>query len=208
MVAILARQAPSFSEEKEAKRLLIPGSGRWHRQGPQSRKSFLVLFFKKNCLLRTQKGPPMDAPKFIASGGGAGYAPRAPGTFGSLVGLIIGGVLLHFGHAPLLISIMLVSGAGLWAINQVGGGDDAGWIVIDEIAGQMIAVLALPYVSLAGLVLAFGLFRLFDITKWGPIGILDRRHDALGVMGDDWVAGGFAFICVFVILLLFPGPHG
>ncbi len=149
----------------------------------------------------------MDLPRFIASGGGAGYAPQAPGTYGSLVGLIIGGILLYFGHGPLLLAILLASAGGVWAINQVGGGDDAGWIVIDEVAGQMIAVLALPYLSLAGLVLAFALFRLFDITKWGPIGILDRRHDAWGVMGDDWVAGIFAGLCVFIILFLFPGRH-
>jgi phosphatidylglycerophosphatase A len=149
----------------------------------------------------------MDLPRFIASGGGAGYAPKAPGTYGSLVGLIIGGILLHFGHGPLLAAILLASAGGVWAIHQVGGGDDAGWIVIDEVAGQMIAVLALPYFSLAGLVLAFALFRLFDITKWGPIGILDRRHDAWGVMGDDWVAGIFAGLCVFVILFLFPPRH-
>lgn len=149
----------------------------------------------------------MDLPRIIASGGGAGYAPRASGTFGALVGLVIGAALLFFGHGPLLVGIVLVSTAGIWAINQVGGADDAGWIVIDEIAGQMIAMLALPYVSLAGLVLAFALFRLFDITKWGPIGMLDRRHDAWGVMGDDWVAGLFASLCVFVILFLFPGRH-
>jgi phosphatidylglycerophosphatase A len=149
----------------------------------------------------------MDLPRFIASGGGAGYAPKAPGTYGSLVGLIIGGILLYFGHGPLLLAILLASAGGVWAINQVGGGDDAGWIVIDEVAGQMIAVLALPYLSLTGLVLAFALFRLFDITKWGPIGILDRRHDAWGVMGDDWVAGIFACLGVFIILFLFPGRH-
>jgi phosphatidylglycerophosphatase A len=149
----------------------------------------------------------MDLPQLIASGGGAGYAPRAPGTYGSLVGLILGSILLYFGHGPLVVGILIVSAGGVWAIGQVGGADDAGWIVIDEVAGQMIALLALPYLSLAGLVLAFALFRLFDITKWGPIGMLDRRHDAWGVMGDDWVAGCFAFVSVFVILLLFPGRH-
>jgi phosphatidylglycerophosphatase A len=149
----------------------------------------------------------MDLPRLIASGGGAGYAPRAPGTYGSLVGLIIGSGLLYFGHGPLVVAILIVSAGGVWAINQVGGGDDAGWIVIDEVAGQMIALLALPYFSVAGAVLAFALFRLFDITKWGPIGFLDRRHDAWGVMGDDWVAGVFAFLCVFLILFLFPGRH-
>jgi phosphatidylglycerophosphatase A len=146
----------------------------------------------------------IDIPKFIASGGGAGFAPLAPGTFGSLLGLVLGAVALHFGHGTLLLCVLLVSAAGVWAVRRVGGADDASWIVIDEIAGQMIALLALPYVNLRGLFLAFVLFRLFDITKLGPIGHLDRRHDAWGVMGDDWVAGAFAFICVAVILLLFP----
>ena len=146
----------------------------------------------------------MDLPRLIASGGGAGYAPGAPGTAGSLVGLAIGAVLLHFGHGVLLLGALAVSGAGVWAVNRVGGGEDPGWIVVDEIAGQMIALLALPYLSLPGLFLAFALFRLFDITKLGPIGLLDRRHDALGVMGDDWIAGVFALICVAAILFLFP----
>jgi phosphatidylglycerophosphatase A len=147
----------------------------------------------------------MDMPRLIASGGGAGYAPWAPGTFGSLAGIVAGAALLHFGHFPLLLAILLVSAAGIWVIPHLGGAGDAGWIVIDEIAGQMIAVLALPCVSLPGLILAFALFRLFDITKLGPIGWADRRHDAWGVMGDDWIAGAFAGICVFLILLLFPG---
>src|SRR5271156_5456321 len=110
---------------------------------------------------------PMDLPRLIASGGGVGFAPQAPGTFGSVVGLVLGGVLLHFGHGPVLVAILLVSAAGVWAIRQLGDVGDAGWIVVDEVAGQLIAVLALPYVTLAGLVLAFALFRLFDITKWG-----------------------------------------
>jgi phosphatidylglycerophosphatase A len=113
-------------------------------------------------------------------------------------------VLLYFGHGVLLLGALAVSGAGVWAVGRVGGGDDPGWIVVDEIAGQMIALLALPYLSLPGLLLAFALFRLFDITKLGPIGLLDRRHDALGVMGDDWIAGVFALICVAAILFLFP----
>ena len=146
----------------------------------------------------------MELPRLIASGAGAGFAPWAPGTFGSLAGLILGSALLYLGHGPLLLGILLLSAAGIWSINRVGGADDAGWIVIDEIAGQMIALLALPRISLLGLILAFALFRLFDITKLGPVGLLDRRHDSWGVMGDDWVAGAFAFAGVFIILLLIP----
>jgi phosphatidylglycerophosphatase A len=146
----------------------------------------------------------MDVARIIASGAGSGFLPRAPGTFGSLVGLILGSLMLHFGHEILLLCILLVSAAGLWAVGQSGGGNDPGWIVIDEIAGQMIALFALPFLSLRGLILAFVLFRLFDILKPGPVAALDRRHDALGVMGDDWLAGALACACVTVILFLFP----
>ena len=146
----------------------------------------------------------MNLAKFIASGAGAGYAPRAPGTAGSLLGLALGIGLLHFGHGAELLGIALVSAAGLWAVWALGAGDDPGWIVIDEIAGQMIALFALPRISVPGLALAFILFRLFDITKLGPVGLLDARHDALGVMADDWAAGGLALACLAVILFLFP----
>ena len=149
----------------------------------------------------------MSLARFVASGGGAGYGPGAPGTFGSLVGLVIGALLLYCGHLPLLFAVLVVSAAGVWAVQSVGAADDAGWIVVDEIAGQMIAVLALQRVSVLGLVLAFALFRLFDITKFGPIGWADGRHDAWGVMGDDWIAGAFAFVCVAVIFFVFPGSH-
>ena len=146
----------------------------------------------------------MDWPRLIASGCGVGFAPRAPGTFGSVAGLVLGAILLNFGHGPLIVGILLISAAGVWAVERVGGADDAGWIVIDEVAGQMIAMVALARVSLLGLVLVFAFFRLFDITKLGPIGYFDRRHDAWGVMGDDWVAGLFAMICVAILFLLLP----
>ena len=75
-------------------------------------------------------------------------------------------------------------------------------MVIDEIAGQMITLLALPRPGLPGLVLAFLLFRLFDITKLGPIGWADRRHDSWGVMADDWIAGLFAALAILALGLL------
>ena len=146
----------------------------------------------------------MNLPRLIASGAGAGYAPRAPGTAGSLLGLVLGGGLLYFSHGAELLGILLVSAAGFWAVGEVGAAGDPGWIVIDEVAGQMIALFALPRISLPGLALAFILFRLFDITKLGPVGLLNARHDALGVMGDDWAAGGLALACLAILLFLFP----
>ena len=92
---------------------------------------------------------------------------------------------------------------------------DPSEIVIDEVTGQFIALLPLSYASwmhgidiLAmwpGWIAAFALFRLFDITKPGPIGWADRRGDALGVMLDDVIAGIFAAIGVIGLAGLWHG---
>jgi phosphatidylglycerophosphatase A len=142
--------------------------------------------------------------RFIASAGGAGFAPKAPGTFGSLVGLVIGALLLQLGHGPLLAGAIIASIIGVWAVWVVDGAYDPGWIVIDEVAGMMITMLGLPRVTITGLILAFALFRLFDIVKPGPVGWADRQHNAIGVMADDWVAGLLAFVCVLLIVIFTP----
>jgi phosphatidylglycerophosphatase A len=146
----------------------------------------------------------MNTATFLASAGGTGYAPKAPGTFGALLGLFIGALLLHLGHGPLFAGIVVVSLVGLWSVWAAGGHSDPGWIVIDEVAGQFIAMLALPRLSWCGLVLAFALFRLFDITKPGPVAWADKRHDALGVMADDWIAGGLAFLVLRLLVHIVP----
>jgi len=144
----------------------------------------------------------VNAAAFFASGGGAGYAPAAPGTFGSLLGLAVGALLLHLGHGPLLAGVVVGSGVGVWAVWAVGGQADPGWIVIDEVAGQMIAMLALPRLNWPGVILALALFRLFDIWKPGPVSWADKRHDSVGVMADDWIAGGLAFLCLAFLRLV------
>jgi phosphatidylglycerophosphatase A len=94
---------------------------------------------------------------------------------------------------------------GIWAIGRISGRADPGWIVIDEFAGQWIAMLPLiVWPGVIGLIAAFGLFRLFDITKPGPVGWADRRHDAVGVMADDVIAGAIAAAILCVILWLWP----
>jgi phosphatidylglycerophosphatase A len=145
--------------------------------------------------------------RFLCSGFGSGLAPKAPGTFGSLVGLALGAGLLWLGHLPLLFGIVAVTGLGVYAIKQLPGNiatQDPGWIVIDEIAGQMIPLLALYHVSPGGLVLSFLLFRLFDILKPGPIAWLDARHDAWGIMLDDIGAGAMAWVIMLALHLVSP----
>jgi phosphatidylglycerophosphatase A len=141
--------------------------------------------------------------RLVAAGFGVGYAPRAPGTFGSLLGLAVGLPLLHAGHLPLRFGCMLVAGLGTYAVSSLAEAtQDPGWVVIDEVAGQMIVLLGLPHVGLLGAVLAFGVFRAFDILKPGPVGWLDARHDAYGVMGDDIVAGGLGLMVILVLSAL------
>ena len=141
----------------------------------------------------------MTPARWIASGGGSGFFPVAPGTAGSVVGVALGAAFLAVSPWLLGAAAIVSAVGGTVAIQNAtsmgwlgatkGENDDPGWIVIDEIAGQMIAMLALPRPSWAGVVLAFALFRLFDIAKPGPVGWMDRQGGAAGVMGDDVLAG-------------------
>lgn len=134
----------------------------------------------------------MNVARFVASGGGIGYAPVAPGTVASAAALPVGMALYWVSPWLLLGVALLTIVAGVWAIQAAGIDDDPGWVVIDEYAGQWIALLGLGALSIAGVVAAFLLFRLFDVTKPGPVGWADRRHDAIGVMADDVIAGVLA----------------
>jgi phosphatidylglycerophosphatase A len=126
----------------------------------------------------------------VASAGGIGFFPVAPGTVGSLVAAVLGAVILHYeGWAALAAAAVLATLGGILAIRAAEAKDDPGWVVIDEVAGQWLTLLGLHHLSLWGVVAAFALFRLLDITKPGPIGWADRQHNAVGVMGDDVIAG-------------------
>jgi phosphatidylglycerophosphatase A len=156
----------------------------------------------------------MKLARFVASGGGAGFVPVAPGTAGSLVGVALGAALLVASPWLLVAGAAAATTAGLAAtraatgMRMLGGPDgdhdDPGWIVIDEIAGQMITMLALPRVGWASVLLAFALFRLLDITKPGPIGWADRQGGAAGVMADDVIAGFSAALFLWALLITFP----
>ncbi|MEJ0047001.1 MAG: phosphatidylglycerophosphatase A [Rhodospirillales bacterium] len=148
----------------------------------------------------------MNVARLIASGGGSGLAPVAPGTAGSLAGAALGALVLW--RAPWLLPFVAVAtiAGGLVAVRLATGlpwratakaaEDDPGWVVIDEIAGQLCALLLLPAPSWIGILLAFALFRLLDIAKPGPIGWLDRQGGALGIMADDVLAGLVAGVLV------------
>lgn len=126
----------------------------------------------------------------VASLGGVGRLRPAPGTWGSAV--VLPAALL--GPLACLGLAVAFTVAGLWAVRRVPGAeDDPGWVVVDEAAGGCLALTCLPAGGpWWGVALAFGLFRLFDVTKPGPVGWLDRRGGAVGVMLDDVAAGAAA----------------
>jgi phosphatidylglycerophosphatase A len=140
----------------------------------------------------------------IASGFGAGYAPAAPGTAGSLLALLVGALLMLGSPAALPLAALAATFGGIWAIRAAHVDGDPGWVVIDEVAGQWIAMLALPRPAWPGLLAAFALFRLLDITKPGPVGWADRKGGAIGVMADDVIAGAIAAVVLSLVRLWWP----
>ena len=137
----------------------------------------------------------------------SGLFPKAPGTVGSLVALILGiAVLLFFDVQTLFLAAILVSVIGIREINKYeaqSGTHDNKSIVIDELAGMWFALSVAPAMSISmgeitdfqngfliQSLLSFALFRYFDITKPSIIGRLDREaKGGVGVMADDIVAG-------------------
>ncbi len=146
-----------------------------------------------------------------------GHMRPAPGTWGSLAALPAGWLVYTlFGPWGLIGGIVLSYALGVWATGvETKGKDnhDPSEIVIDEVCGQWIALLPLAFGAARqdvdilalwpGWIAAFALFRLFDITKWGPVGWADRLHGPTGVMLDDVIAGVFAAIGVALLAVLY-----
>lgn len=147
----------------------------------------------------------MTMARLIASGFGAGFIPVAPGTAGSAAALLLGAVLLSLTTYALPVAVLLATFAGLWAIRAVRVEGDPGWVVIDEFAGQWLAMLGLARVSVLGLLGAFVIFRLLDITKPEPVAWADRQGGAAGIMADDVIAGAFTAGILWAIRSRWPG---
>jgi len=144
-----------------------------------------------------------DPVHFLAFGFGTGLAPFAPGTFGSLPGVLLFWLTLDFGLYVQLGVLVALTLTGFWICGESSkrlGVHDHGGIVWDEIAGMYATLLVAP-VSLLGWVLAFVFFRIMDIVKPWPIRDLDHRIDGgVGIMLDDLAAALYA-----AILLVFYG---
>lgn len=144
---------------------------------------------------------------FIATLGYLGYAPVAPGTFGSAAGLALF-VLLRAIGVPWLepVAIVALFAAGAWAGNiaeRYFGGIDPGPVVIDEVLGMLLTLMFVP-VSWAGAVLGFLLFRVLDIVKPWPARQMENLHGGVGVMADDAMAAVYGNIIMW--LAVWYGP--
>ena len=131
----------------------------------------------------------------LATVGGVGYAPLAPGTVASALTVLFLW-LVPLSRASLLLVVAVVAVVGTWAAHEAEralGGKDPGAIVIDEVAGMALSVLMVPLTP-GVLVAGFLLFRLFDIVKPYPANTLQRLPGGVGVMIDDLVAGLYALL--------------
>lgn len=137
----------------------------------------------------------------LAFGFGSGLSPKAPGTAGSLLGLIVFLPLLTQTILVQSIVILVALAAGIWFTGKVADElsiKDPGGIVWDEFVGMWIVMLWLP--SLWWLLPAFLLFRLFDIAKPWPVSLADQQlTGGWGIMLDDVVAGIFALVSLQLI---------
>ena len=147
-------------------------------------------------MIHTLKSPAL----WIATWFGSGLAKKAPGTWGSLAALPFGIFFLYFGSPIILaLAIIILFPLGLWATKQVlkGSGEDHDpkMVVVDEVIGQWIALLPALLFNPFHIVLAFVLFRGFDILKPWPVSFFDQKvPGAWGVIMDDIAAGVMAAI--------------
>lgn len=134
---------------------------------------------------------------FVASFGYVGFFPIAPGTAGSLAALALFAFVRWVGMPAFeLATIVAVLIVGVWSANgaeRALGRKDPGPVVIDEVLGMLITLAWLP-VSMAGVVLGFLLFRLFDIVKPYPAGRLEHLPGGYGIMLDDAMAGVYSYL--------------
>lgn len=138
---------------------------------------------------------------FISSGLGSGYAPKAPGTFGTVaaavawLGMSWGGLVSSQLTHMLCAVLTIVCGTIAIRLSlDSGSAKDPQWIVIDEWAGLFVALIGTDASVSWQVLLAVILFRIFDISKVGPIRAAERLPGAVGIMADDVVAGGFALL--------------
>ncbi|WP_269915139.1 phosphatidylglycerophosphatase A family protein [Acinetobacter sp. HY1485] len=146
---------------------------------------------------------------FCGVGFGSGLMPKAPGTWGSAFALLFIPLWLISGFTLSVILITIMSVVGIYICDhtaKIMNVHDDGRIVWDEFAGQSITLLPLIYFNLIDIkwsLIAFVLFRIFDVWKPWPIRVADQKvAGGFGIMLDDLIAGAWAALCIIVYLWL------
>jgi phosphatidylglycerophosphatase A len=144
---------------------------------------------------------------FIATCAHVGYAPVAPGTFGSAVGLVVYYLVRRQASTAVeLGAIALILVVGLWSATEAEhhfGGIDPGPVVIDEVIGMLIT-LALHPVNVAGAIVGFFIFRVLDVVKPWPARRLELLPGGFGVVLDDVMAGVYGNLLMWGLVRLLP----
>ena len=180
--------------------------------------------------IRRAKGrkSPRDYLALALATWGVGFLPGAPGTFGSIVGVgiyllvrLVSAQLFAFATTPgwslllleslrmtfMLLLIATLAVVGVWAASRTEkllGRKDPGAVVVDEVVGQMITFLFVPFTSgLWTIIIGFLAFRLFDIWKPYPIRRLEALDAGLGIMADDVLAGAYAAILMSLVTSIY-----
>ncbi len=139
---------------------------------------------------------------FLAFGFGSGLSPKAPGTAGTAVAVVLYLLLSELPLTAYLLMLLITFAAGIYICDRSSkllGVHDHGGIVWDEFVGYWITMLVAPS-GWVWITIGFILFRLFDILKPFPINVSDKYvHGGLGIMLDDAIAGIFAWICLQLI---------
>jgi phosphatidylglycerophosphatase A len=144
---------------------------------------------------------------FISTFGYVGYAPFAPGTFGSAAGLVVFYAIRSTGSTTVeLLAIVLLFAVGIWsgtAAEHHFGGVDPGPIVLDEVVGMLITLALLP-VSPMGAFVGFLVFRILDVIKPFPSARFEKLPGGLGVMADDGMAAIYGNLVMRGLIALAP----
>jgi phosphatidylglycerophosphatase A len=140
---------------------------------------------------------------WLAFGFGSGLSAKAPGTFGTLAAIPLYLLAAQLPLAAYLAVTLAMFVAGIWICQRcerIIGAEDHSGIVWDEFVGLFITLAAIPPTA-QNVVLGFLLFRLFDIWKPWPIRYFDRNiHGGLGIMLDDALAGGWAWLALNAVI--------
>jgi phosphatidylglycerophosphatase A len=146
----------------------------------------------------------------LATVGGVGFFPIAPGTAGSAIGLLVHLALQQTSPVVQAGCIGAATLAGIWASGVAAahfGRDDPAPVVIDEVAGQLLTLLATGTGG-AGLALGFVLFRILDIVKPWPARQFERLPGGYGIMADDLMAGLYGYVLLRAAQALWPAVFG